>query len=83
MQVSKEKTAQGAYVSIKWLDDNSIVDGYFVKFCSPPLEDEPLDDNVFYYCDNVEDLERLKKPSNCLDFIILNYDLVEAITLEY
>ena len=68
---------QGAYVTIQWLDDDSIVDGYYVHFGDIP-EEGVNDDHVFYYCDDVVDLERLKHRSNCLDFIVLDYELVTS-----
>lgn len=70
---------KGATVSIQWLDDKTTIDGYYIQFGEAPIENDAIDDgHVFYYCDNEDDLKALMQKSNCLDFVVLSYDLVEA-----
>ena len=71
---------RGAIASIKWLDDNEIVDGYYFSFGEEPEFNEERgdygeeDDSIFFYCDGEAAL-RSYMSEGAADFIVLSYEL--------
>lgn len=69
----------GAYATIQFNDEETPIEGVYFSFGSVE-EDSDLDsfgvpDNaIFYYCDDIHELDRLKIKGN-EDFIILTYEL--------
>tara|TARA_R100001443_G_scaffold11930_2_gene21434 strand:- start:70 stop:279 length:210 start_codon:yes stop_codon:yes gene_type:complete len=64
VNMNKENT--GAFCTIKWKDTQEIREGYYIKFG----EDEFVDDNVFFYVKDEEELKALNE-----EFEIVEYKL--------
>lgn len=56
-----------AYTTIRWKDDGKEED---VIISLNGMFNEKHDDEIFFYCDNEEELEELKKYDNGQDFFI-------------
>ena len=74
----------GATCTIKWLDDNQEVDGYYFSFGEYNEDNEPdhdsfgvRDDNIFYYCSDEDSLKSYMTEGSA-DFIVLSYELEYA-----
>ena len=50
----------------EWVDDDNLTE-----------EERRIDESVFFYCKDVEELEELYSASAVADFVIVSYELVE------
>ena len=74
----------GAYATIKWLDEDTEVSGYYFSFGSYDEDKEDPDSGkdsngvpdsmIFYYCDDENDLRSFMTKGK-EDFIVLSYEL--------
>lgn len=71
IQWKDEDTAQMVYISLGTWHDDDETDSFGVR-----------DDEVFFYCEGIEELEELSDPNNAEDFVILEYSLVHRLELE-
>ena len=65
----KEHDSEPKYaeVTVKWLDNNEVCDGYIISLTD---FNEADDDRIFYYCDTIADLASLTK-KGVEDFVII------------
>ena len=71
IQWKGEDTTQMVYISLGTWHDDDETDSFGVR-----------DDEVFFYCEGIEELEELSDPNNAEDFVILDYSLVHTLELE-
>lgn len=71
IQWKDEDTVQMVYISLGTWHDDDETDSFGVR-----------DDEVFFYCEGIEELEELSDPNNAEDFVILDYSLVHKLELE-
>ena len=62
---------------IRWKDDGSEGD-VLIKLSLDSAEGSREDDAVFFYCNSVADVERLKALDNGEDFVVTEYRPVEV-----
>ena len=62
-----------------WKDTKELFSGYIVREFDDAVEDESLDDQIFFYGLSEEDIQQAiqDKDNTVLDFVITNYEKVE------
>lgn len=63
-----ESSGKYAHTRIQWKDGNSEQDVIIAVGCK---NDDRTDDQIFFYCNNMDDFERLKHYDNGEDFVII------------